>query len=159
VNESNRALIRTLYDALDRHDGDAMAACYAPTARFRDPAFGELDGAAAGDMWRMLTERAEDLSVELAEHDADDDTGTAHWIARYTFTDTGRRVVNDVRARFRFADGLIAEHVDDFSFFAWSRQALGPVGLALGWTPILPALTRRRARGRLDAFRGERASA
>jgi uncharacterized protein len=159
VNESNRALIRTLYDALDRHDGEAMAACYAPTARFRDPAFGELDGAAAGDMWRMLTERAEDLSVELAEHDADDDTGTAHWIARYTFTDTGRRVVNDVRARFRFADGLIAEHVDDFSFFAWSRQALGPVGLALGWTPILPALTRRRARGRLDAFRAERASA
>jgi ketosteroid isomerase-like protein len=159
VNESNRAVIRTLYDALDRHDGEAMAACYAPTARFRDPAFGELDGAAAGDMWRMLTERAEDLSVELAEHDADDDTGTAHWIARYTFTDTGRRVVNDVRARFRFADGLIAEHVDDFSFFAWSRQALGPVGLALGWTPILPALTRRRARGRLDAFRAERASA
>jgi ketosteroid isomerase-like protein len=159
VNESNRAVIRTLYDALDRHDGEAMAACYAPTARFRDPAFGELDGAAAGDMWRMLTERAEDLSVELAEHDADDDTGTAHWIARYTFTDTGRRVVNDVRARFRFADGLIAEHVDDFSFFAWSRQALGPVGLALGWTPILPALTRRRARGRLEAFRAERASA
>jgi ketosteroid isomerase-like protein len=159
VDESNRALIRTLYDALDRHDGEAMAACYAPTARFRDPAFGELDGAAAGDMWRMLTERAEDLSVELAEHDADDDTGTAHWIARYTFTDTGRRVVNDVRARFRFADGLIAEHVDDFSFFAWSRQALGPVGLALGWTPILPALTRRRARGRLEAFRAERASA
>jgi uncharacterized protein len=159
VNDSNRALIRTLYDALDRHDGEAMAACYAPTARFRDPAFGELDGAAAGDMWRMLTKRAEDLSVELAEHDADDDTGTAHWIARYMFTDTGRRVVNDVRARFRFADGLIAEHVDDFSFFAWSRQALGPVGLALGWTPILPALTRRRARGRLDAFRAERASA
>src|SRR4029453_14299905 len=136
-----------------------MAACWAPTARFRDPAFGELDGAAAGDMWRMLTERAEDLSVELAEHDADDDTGTAHWIARYTFTDTGRRVVNDVRARFRFADGLIAEHVDDFSFFAWSRQALGPVGLALGWTPILPALTRRRARGRLEALPAERASA
>ena len=159
MDESNRALIRTLYDALDRHDGEAMAACYAPTARFRDPAFGELDGAAAGDMWRMLTERAEDLSVELAEHDADDDTGTAHWIARYTFTDTGRRVVNDVRATFRFADGLIAEHVDDFSFFAWSRQALGPVGLALGWTPILPALTRRRALTRLDAFRAGRASA
>jgi ketosteroid isomerase-like protein len=155
VNEPNRALIRTLYEALDRHDGEAMAACYAPDARFRDPAFGELSGAEAGDMWRMLTGRAEDLSVELADHHADGDAGSAHWIARYTFTDTGRPVVNDVRARFRFA-GLIVEHVDEFSFFAWSRQALGPIGIALGWTPILPALTRRRARGRLDGFRAER---
>ena len=156
MNEPNRALIRTLYEALDRHDGEAMAACYAADARFRDPAFGELSGAEAGDMWRMLTGRAEDLSVELADHHADGDAGSAHWIARYTFTDTGRPVVNDVRARFRFADELIVEHVDEFSFFAWSRQALGPVGMALGWTPILPALTRRRARGRLDAFRAER---
>jgi ketosteroid isomerase-like protein len=157
VEEQNRALIRTLYDSLDRHDGEGMAACYAPTAQFRDPAFGELSGAEAGDMWRMLTGRAEDLSVELADHDANDETGTAHWIAHYTFTDTGRPVVNDVRARFRFAAGLIVEHVDEFSFFAWSRQALGPLGLALGWTPLLPILVRRRTRGRLDAFRAERA--
>ena len=156
MSGANRALIERLYDALDRHDGEAMATCYAPNARFRDPAFGELSGAEAGDMWRMLTERAEDLSVELADHDADDDSGTAHWIATYTFTDTGRKVVNDVHARFRFADGLIAEHVDEFSFFAWSRQALGPVGLALGWTPILPALTRRRTRARLESFRAQR---
>jgi ketosteroid isomerase-like protein len=157
MSEANRTLIRTLYEALDRGDGETMAACYAPTARFRDPAFGELSGDEAGDMWRMLTERAEDLSVELAEHDADEASGSAHWIARYTFTDTGRPVVNDVRARFRFADGRIVEHVDEFSFFAWSRQALGPLGLTLGWTPLLPAMTRRRARRRLDAFRVERA--
>jgi len=154
--EANRDLIRTLYEALDRGDGEAMAACYSPTARFHDPAFGDLTGEQAGDMWRMLTERAEDLTVELAEHDADEETGTARWIARYTFTDTGRPVVNDVRARFRFADGRIVEHVDEFSFFAWSRQALGPLGLALGWTPVLPALVRRRTRGRLDAFRAGR---
>ena len=157
MEEQNRALIRTLYNSLDRHDGEGMAACYAPTAQFRDPAFGELSGAEAGDMWRMLTGRAEDLSVDLADHDANDETGTAHWIAHYTFTDTGRPVVNDVRARFRFAAGLIVEHVDEFSFFAWSRQALGPLGLALGWTPLLPILDRRSTRGRLDAFRAERA--
>lgn len=151
--DANRDLIQRLYEALDRHDGDAMAACYAPTARFHDPAFGELRGAEVGDMWRMLTERAEDLDVELAEHEADGDIGTAHWIATYTFADTGRKVINDVRARFRFADGRILEHVDEFSFFAWSRQALGPLGLALGWTPILPALVRRRTRARLEAFR------
>lgn len=156
MSDGNRALIRSLYEALDRKDGDAMAACYAPTGRFRDPAFGELSGEEAGDMWRMLTERAKDLSVELAEHDADEEGGSARWIARYTFTQTGRKVTNNGRASFRFADGLIVEHVDEFSFSAWSRQALGPLGLALGWTPLLPALFRRRARAGLEAFRAER---
>jgi hypothetical protein len=98
-------------------------------------------------MWRMLTGRAEDLRVELAEHSADGDTGTARWIATYTFR-TGRPVTNDIRAEFRFRDGKITEHRDSFSFWRWSRQALGPVGLALGWTPLLRAAVRKRARAR-----------
>jgi hypothetical protein len=153
--DRNRATIERLYGALDRHDGETMAACYRPDARFRDPAFGELDGRRAGEMWRMLTSRAEDLEVELAEHDAGESAGTAHWIARYTFTATGRKVVNDVRAEFSFDDdGLIAEHTDRFSFWRWSRQALGPLGLALGWTPLLPLMTRRRALADLERFSG-----
>jgi ketosteroid isomerase-like protein len=147
------AVIRTLYDALDRHDGDAMAALYAPKGRFHDPAFGELTGEEAGDMWRMLTGRSKDLSVELAEHDADGDTGTAHWIATYTFS-TGRPVVNDIRARFRFRDGLIVEHDDSFSFSRWARQALGPAGIVLGLYPMR-LLVRRKARRDLAEFRGE----
>ena len=140
---------------MDRGDGDAMAALYAPDATFEDPAFGRLSGAEAGDMWRMLTSGAADLDVELADHDAPGDgTGTAHWIATYTFSRTGRKVRNDIRATFRFApDGRIAEHVDRFSFHAWSRQALGPVGLLLGWTPVLRGAIRRSARGQLAAFR------
>jgi hypothetical protein len=61
-------------------------------------------------------------------------------------------VHNDVRAEFRFADGLIAEHRDSFSFYAWARQALGPAGLALGWTPIVHARVKREARAGLDEF-------
>lgn len=148
----NAELIRQLYEAMDRHDGDAMAKLYAPDARFRDPAFGELTGAEAGDMWRMLTGRSEDLRVELAERAADGDTGTARWIATYTFR-TGRPVVNDIRAEFRFRDGKITEHRDSFSFWRWSRQALGPIGLALGWTPLLRAAVRKRARSDLADFR------
>lgn len=148
----NARLILELYEAMDRHDGDAMAKLYAPDGRFRDPAFGELTGAEAGDMWRMLTGRSEDLRVELAEHEADGDTGTARWIARYTFR-TGRPVTNDIRAEFRFRDGRITEHRDSFSFWRWSRQALGPVGLALGWTPLLRAAVRKRARADLADFR------
>jgi uncharacterized protein len=150
VNE----LIERFYAAFDRRDGDAMAACYATDARFSDPVFGELRGAEAGAMWRMLTAQARDLSIDLVEHAADPSagTGTARWIARYTFTQTGRPVTNDVRARFRFAGGLFAEHDDAFSFHAWARQALGTPGLLLGWAPPLRASVRRRARDNLERF-------
>jgi ketosteroid isomerase-like protein len=152
VAHVNDELIVRLYAGLDAQDGDAMAACYAPDARFHDPAFGELRGEQPGAMWRMLTSRGGDLRCELVEHEADDTTGSARWRATYTFTQTGRPVVNVVDSTFRFADGLIAEQDDDFSFFTWSRQALGPAGLLLGWTPILPAMTRKRARASLDEF-------
>lgn len=152
--EEHRTRIADFYAAFAARDGGAMAAHYAPGATFHDPAFGTLSGEEAGDMWRMLTGRAEDLKIELPAHDATDDTGSANWIATYTFAQTGRKVVNDIQATFRFApDGRFAEHVDDFSFHAWSKQALGTAGTLLGWTPILPAMTRRRARGQLAQFR------
>ena len=150
----NTELIRSLYEALDRHDGEAMAALYSPEGRFRDPAFGELSGAEAGDMWRMLTGRAEDLSVELVSHSADAHSGSAHWIATYTFR-TGRHVVNDIQARFSFRDGRIIDHRDSFSFWRWARQALGPAGLILGLPPM-NLLVRRRARADLAEFRARR---
>jgi ketosteroid isomerase-like protein len=106
-------------------------------------------------MWRMLTSQADDLRIELLEHEAGGDRGSARWRAHYTFSQTGRPVVNDVRARFRFAsDGRIAEHVDEFSFHRWASQALGPPGMLLGWTPILRHSVRTRARGSLDRFMG-----
>jgi len=152
VANSNDELIEAFYDAFDKRDGDRMAACYAPDAHFRDPVFTDLRGEEPGAMWRMLSGRADDLRVELLDHEADADRGSAHWRARYTFTQTGRPVVNDVRASFRFADGLIAKHVDEFGFHRWARQALGPTGLLLGWTPIVRSATRRRARASLDEF-------
>ncbi|MEJ7893173.1 MAG: nuclear transport factor 2 family protein [Solirubrobacteraceae bacterium] len=143
------AVIERFYAAFARGDGDAMAACYAPDAHFSDPVFGDLRGGEPGDMWRMLTGRAEDLEIRLVSHD----DASANWLADYTFR-TGRRVHNDVQASFRFNVGdLIVEHHDRFSFYAWSRQALGPVGLALGWTPLLRAKVSREARSGLEAFR------
>jgi ketosteroid isomerase-like protein len=156
--EANREVIRTLYDALGRQDGEAMAACYAPDARFRDPAFGNLTGSEVGDMWQMLTGRSTDLKVDLAEHDADEETGSAHWIARYTFTPTKRQVVNEGRASFRFAGGKIVEHIDRFSFHKWSRQALGPVGGLFGWSPPMVLGIRYRARKDLARFSRRRAA-
>ena len=148
----NEALIERFYGAFAQRDGAGMAACYAPDVHFSDPVFTDLNGPEAGAMWRMLTERGTDLRVELLERSAEGDRGSAHWRAHYTFSQTGRSVVNDVRATMRFADGLIADHVDDFDFHRWARQALGPSGLLLGWTPVLRSAVRRRARAGLDAY-------
>ena len=147
-------MIERFYEAFARRDGDTMAACYAPDVHFSDPVFPDLRGPRAGAMWRMLTSAPGELRIELLERDADEASGTARWRAHYVFSQTGRPVVNDVRARFRFAGGLIAEHHDDFSFHAWSRQALGTSGLLLGWTPVLRSAVRRRAAARLDEYVG-----
>ena len=152
--DRNAARIREFYAAFDRADGEAMARCYTPDARFSDPVFSDLRGERIGAMWRMLTSRSTDLDVELAEHEAGEEVGTARWIARYTFS-TGRRVVNDIRASFRFRDGLIAEHDDSFDFHAWSRQALGLTGTLLGWTPLLRAAVRRKAAADLERFESQ----
>jgi ketosteroid isomerase-like protein len=152
--EQNRALIERLYAAFAECNGAAMTACYTRDAHFRDPAFGDLEGEEVGAMWRMLTGRATDLEIELREHDAGEETGSAHWIARYTFS-SGRPVVNDVRASFRFAGGLIADHVDEFDFHRWARQALGPSGHLVALLPPLRSKARARALDQLATFRRE----
>lgn len=145
-------LIARFYAAFAARDGATMAACYTSDAVFSDPVFGELRGDEPGRMWIMLTGRAQDLKITLASHDADDDgRGSAHWLADYTFAATGRKVHNDVRARFAFRGGLIAEHHDAFSFHGWARQALGPTGLVLGWTPMVKNKVRGQARAGLHA--------
>ena len=153
--DANTALIRQFYESFDRHDGNAMAASYAPNARFADPVFGQLTGEEVATMWRMFTSRPDsDLRIELREHQADASSGTARWIARYTFPPTGKHVVNDIRARFRFVDGKVTDHVDDFPFWTWSRQAFGILGLLIGWTPLLKAAVRRKGRADLAKFMG-----
>ncbi len=152
MSEENRKLIERFYAAFGRRDGEEMSSLYADGAHFRDPAFGDLHGPEVGAMWRMLTSRATDLEIELASHDASETTGSANWIARYTFGATGRHVVNDVRATFRFSDGLIADHVDEFDFRHWARQALGIRGVLMALVPPLRAKVRSRARAQLEEF-------
>lgn len=153
--EANRATIERFYEAFGQCNGTAMTACYAPGAHFCDPAFGDLEGDEVGAMWRMLTARATDLEIELREHDAGEEDGSAHWIARYTFS-TGRPVVNDIQARFRFdSDGRIADHVDDFDFRAWAKQALGPSGHLVALLPPLRSKARAKALEQLTTFRRE----
>jgi SnoaL-like domain len=153
--EANRATIERLYAAFGECNGAAMTACYAPGAHFHDPAFGDLEGEDIGAMWRMLTGRAKDLEIELHQHDASEETGGAHWIARYTFS-TGRPVVNEIQASFRFdASGLITDHVDEFDFRHWARQALGPSGHLVALLPPLRSKARAKALDQLATSKRE----
>ena len=151
---ANELLIERFYAAFDAGDGAAMEACYAPDVQFSDPVFADLRGPRAGAMWRMLTSTPGELRIELLEHEASEASGSAHWRAHYTFSDTGRPVVNDIRASFVFREGLIVEHRDEFDFHRWARQALGPAGLLLGWTPLLRSAVRRKAAAKLEEFTG-----
>lgn len=148
----SEALLRRFYDAFAAHDGEAMAACYADNVVFTDPAFGPLEGARARDMWRMLTGRAPDLTIEYQVREADARGGRVHWEARYTFSQTGRRVHNVIDATIEIRDGRIVRHVDVFDFWRWSRQALGVPGLLLGWSSLLRSKVRQKANAGLDAF-------
>jgi ketosteroid isomerase-like protein len=149
----NETLIREFYAAFGRGDGEGMARCYHPDVFFSDPVFPRLHGDEASDMWKMLLSRASDLVVTLDSVEADADGGRAQWTARYTFSKTGRKVVNVIRALFAFRDGRIVRHHDSFSFWRWASQALGPAGAALGWLPPLKWKVRKEAARSLEKYR------
>ncbi len=153
----NAALIARFYAALDRRDAAAMIACYHPKATFSDPVFPQLDAHGVAAMWRMLCERGTDLAVAASDISADATSGHAHWVATYTYSATGRRVVNRIDADFLFRDGLVYRHQDRFDLYRWLRQALGAKGLALGWLPAVRRATQAQAAKTLAAWRAKRA--
>jgi ketosteroid isomerase-like protein len=145
------ALITRFYSAFANRDWASMASCYHPEVHFTDPAF-DLHGPRAAQMWRMLCTQGKDLKLTFSDVRADDKLGSAHWDARYTFSKTGRKVLNQIDAQFEFRDGLICRHVDRFDFWRWSREALGMPGVLLGWSPFLRCQVQKQAARSLDSF-------
>lgn len=148
----NVQLVENFYAAFSEHDAQAMAACYTSDVTFSDPGFGELHGPEVGAMWAMLCRGGADLVVEASDIRADSKTGSANWVAEYTFGPLHNKVTNHISANFRFEGGLIAEHRDTFSFYDWSKQAFGPFGLALGWIPLTPLAMQAVARRQLHSY-------
>ncbi len=156
MSHPNAELITRFYQAFQRQDAEAMAACYADDVQFSDPVFPDLKGSEAADMWRMLTSRAQNFSLDYSNVQADDTRGSAHWVATYLFSGTGRMVLNRIQANFVFRDGKIVEHHDRFDLWKWSAQALGVKGTLLGWTPLVQGAIRKQASKGLAAFRAGR---
>jgi hypothetical protein len=145
-------LINVFYTSFQARDWKKMVEAYHPEVTFYDPVFGNLDGPQVRAMWEMLLSGATELDLQFEDVVADEGYGSCRWVARYVFTATGRRVVNRAKARFRFEDGAIAEHYDDFSFYRWASQAFGWKGVVFGWTSMLQRAVRRKARLALERF-------
>jgi len=148
----NKERMNKFYTAFQKKDYKTMQDCYANNATFSDPVFENLNAAEVRAMWQMLITRATDLALEFKNVAADETSGSAEWMATYTFTSTGKKVVNKIKANFVFENGKIKEHKDSFGFYKWAKQALGFKGLLLGWTSFLHNKVKQQARNNLIKF-------
>ena len=150
---NNKALIFKFYSAFQQKDFAGMNSCYSDDIVFYDPAFELLRGDEVKSMWEMLCKNARDFSLTFDNiQQLDDEYYTCEWEAVYTFSKTGRKVVNKVKANMRFADGIIIEHSDAFSLHKWSSQALGFMGQLVGWNSFFQRKIKNQARKNLLQF-------
>ena len=146
-------LIERFYTAFQRLDYRSMNDCYTDDIIFNDPVFQVLKGEEAKSMWQMLCTSARDFSLQFSDIEIlDDEYATVRWTASYTFSKTGRKVVNRVKAYMKISDGKIAEHSDAFRLSTWLAQALGWKGKLLGWTGFMKRAVQKNARKSLIAF-------
>jgi ketosteroid isomerase-like protein len=148
----NEKLIHHFYNSFSQKDYKAMQECYADKAVFFDEVFQNLNSAQVKAMWEMLIWRGKDLQIRFQNVTADEKTGSAEWIANYTFSQTGKKVENHIKANFEFENGKIVKHLDTFDFYKWSSQALGLSGKLLGWTSFLKNKVRQSAMKSLTDF-------
>ena len=129
-------IIQSFYQAFADHDAEKMVSFYSDDIQFTDPAFGTLEGERAKNMWRMLiaSQRGKKFEVVFSDVMEDLDCGSAHWEAKYLFSQTGRQVHNKIDASFVIKDGKIVKHIDRFNIRKWASQAMGLKGWLLGGT-------------------------
>lgn len=150
---ADQQLITKFYTSFQSLDPSGMNECYSDDIVFFDPAFGLLKGNEVKAMWEMLCKNARNFSLQFGNITAlDHEYYTCDWIASYTFSKTGRRVINKVKAHMLIADGKIIEHSDGFSLHKWSMMALGFSGWLLGWNSFFQNKIKKQARKNLDTF-------
>ena len=150
---TNEEIINKFYSAFAKLDYQTMNSCYVDDIVFSDPVFGLLRGHEVRYMWEMLAKNAKDFSLTYGNiiH-LDDEYSTCDWVATYTFSKTGKKVINKIRANMRFANGMIIEHSDAFSVQKWAAQALGFSGWLLGWNRFFQNKVKNTAKRNLLKF-------
>ena len=104
-------------------------------------------------MWEMLCTSARDFSLSFSNIQLlDEEYATCNWTATYTFSKTGNRVVNNIKAFMKLKDGKIIEHSDAFRLSTWIGQALGWKGRLFGWMGWMKRAVQKNARKKLAEF-------
>lgn len=153
----NKSLIERFYNAFQKLDYKTMQDCYSDDIVFSDPVFGLLRADQAKAMWEMLCKNAKDFSLTYSNiQSVDEEYYTCNWTATYTFSKTGRKVVNNIKAFMRIKDGKIIEHSDGFRLSTWIAQALGWKGVWFGWTGFMKRAVQRNALKSLHNFMTEK---
>ena len=151
--DTNKQTIEIFYTAFQNLDYKTMNSCYSPDIIFSDPVFGLLKGDEVRAMWEMLCTNARDLSLSFSDIESiDEEYYTCRWTASYTFSKTGKKVVNNIKAFLRLKNGVIIEHSDAFRLSTWIGQALGLKGVMLGWTGFMKRAVQKNARSNLKKF-------
>lgn len=149
---ANEQLIHQFYTAFQQKDYKTMQDSYAENAVFNDSVFRNLDTKQTRAMWQMLISRSGDMTLTFGNIRAAGNKVTAYWEAHYTFTATGKKVINKINAEFEIEDGKIVRHTDSFDFYKWAKQAFGAGGFLLGWTNVFKEKVRQTAKKKLDEY-------
>jgi ketosteroid isomerase-like protein len=149
---NNKKIITQFYYSFATRKVKSMQDCYAENVIFKDPVFGELHGERAKKMWEMLLARNKNIDISVEDIFVGEDTGTAKWIAKYKFGKSKRKVINKVSASFVLKDNKIIEHIDNFNFYKWAKQALGLKGFLFGWTKWFQSKVRKEVNQKLDNY-------
>lgn len=156
TDHPNYKTVDAFYSAFAKKDHATMRTFYAPRATFNDPVFSLSSAPQPADMWEMLCTRGRDMTMTYEIGEVTDASATVRWEARYTFSQTGRKVHNIVESTLKLEDGKIVRHVDVFDFWRWAHQALGIPGLLLGWSGFLKKKVQSTAMGGLKAYVAKR---
>ena len=150
---ANDEIINRFYTAFQALDHRTMNACYSDDIVFSDPVFLLLRGEEVKAMWEMLCTNAKDFSLSFSNIQLlDEEYATCNWTATYTFSKTGNRVVNNIKAFMKLKDGKIIEHSDAFRLSTWIGQALGWKGKLFGWMGWMKRAVQKNARKSLVKF-------
>ncbi len=149
--------IENFYTAFANLNAEDMVKYYHQDIVFTDPAFGELKGEHAKNMWRMLcaSQKGKSFVVKYKDIQANENRGSANWEAFYNFSKTNRKIHNVIHAEFKFKDGKIIEHTDHFNLYKWSQQAFGLSGYLLGWSPFFKKKLNAQTNLMLKKFENE----
>jgi len=149
----NKIIIQQFYTAFQQRNAAGMNACYSDDIVFSDPVFMLLREDEVRSMWEMLCKNAKDFSLTFSDIELlDEEYATCKWQAKYTFSKTGRKVTNNVKAYMRIIDGKITEHSDAFRLSTWLSQAFGITGILFGWTGFMKRAVQKTARKNLQAY-------